>query len=46
MNSDYTDVNFFTLLRIVFPAMFGVLNIIYWSYYLTRANMASSANLG
>lgn len=27
--------------RIVFPAMFGVLNIIYWSYYLTRANMAS-----
>ena len=34
------------LLRIVFPAMFGVLNIIYWSYYLTRANMASSANLG
>ena len=27
--------------RIVFPAMFGVLNIIYWSYYLTRASMAS-----
>jgi len=27
--------------RIVFPAMFGVLNIIYWSYYLTRANMVT-----
>ena len=33
--------------RIVFPAMFGVLNIIYWSYYLTRANMASQGtNMG
>ena len=31
-----------SLFRIVFPAMFGVLNIIYWSYYLTRANMVTS----
>ena len=38
-NTNLTNTT--SLFRIVFPAMFGVLNIIYWSYYLTRANMVT-----
>ena len=42
-----TRDQYYVHFRIVFPAMFGVLNIIYWSYYLTRANMASQGtNMG